>query len=87
MILYCLVQSKDTQYYNVDVRCDYHANYMYGHIESATLYKSGSYYYCYCDVTGFSGSTSSTHSTLTTSFTATCTVTVTRCPRSVNLLI
>ena len=74
--------SQDTQYYTVDIRCDYSTNY--GYIESSTLYKNvNNYYSCYCDVTRLSGST---HSTLTSSFTATCTLTVTRCPRSVNLL-
>ena len=73
---------QDTQYYTVDIRCDYNNNYDY--IESSTLYKSASNnYYCFCDVTRLSGST---HSTLTSSFSITCTLTVTRCPRSVNLL-
>ena len=78
--------SQDTQYYTVDIRCDYSTNY--GYIESSTLYKNvNNYYSCYCDVTRLSGSTSSTHSTLSSSFSSTCTLTVTRCPRSLNLLI
>ena len=76
---------QDTQYYTVDIRCDYSTNY--GYIESSTLYKNANNYYsCYCDVTRLSSYTSSSHATLSSSFSSTCTLTVTRCPRSLNLL-
>ena len=83
------VLSQDTQYYTVDIKCGYSGDGNYHYIESATLFKiAANDYSCYCDVTTLSGSsyTRPTHYALSPSFSITCTLTITRCPRSVNLL-
>ena len=76
-----LLSSQDSQYYTLDMRCDYRNNWDY--IESGDIFKNGNSYFCDCDLTRLSSGSS--HATLYTVFPV-CTLTVTRCPRTVNIL-
>ena len=84
---------QDTKYYTMGMRCEYELlSEGYEYIESATLKKyAGDEYACSCDATNIYTHLLdkiyiTTHDSIVPSFSATCTLIITRCPRTVNLM-
>ncbi len=71
---------QDTEYYTSSIVCDFsYTNYF----TSTSYYKRGNVIRCYCRVTYPSGTS---HSSISVGSNAVCTLTVTKCPYTKNLL-